>query len=74
MTKKLTMHQAEIKRLRSDARKLETVARHLRDDARRLAREEKLEQARVGFFAKESKIDPSLILEPIPAVFEEDEE
>lgn len=41
MTKTETMHQAEIKRLRADARRLDTTAKHLRADASRLALEQK---------------------------------
>lgn len=59
-----SLHRSEIKQLRSDARKLETVAKHLRQQAKDLAMEEKANKARAGFFAKQSKVDPSVTLEP----------
>jgi hypothetical protein len=72
--KRLTLHQAEIRQLRADARKLETVAKHLRERARDIAREEKLTQAGKNFFSKPSKIDPSLILTAEGLMEQEDEE
>jgi hypothetical protein len=39
-----SMHKTEIKQLRSDARKLETVAKHLRQQAKALSREAKVNE------------------------------
>ncbi len=59
---------AEIKRLRADARRLDTIAKHLRERAKQLAdglkADEKAERARVNFFSKKSSIDPGLVLTP----------
>jgi hypothetical protein len=38
------MHKAEIKQLRGDARRLEAVAKHLRAQAKDLAREDRVNQ------------------------------
>ncbi len=60
------LHKAEIKQLRSDARKLETVAKHLREQARSLAAEQRAEETRASFMSKRSKVDPDLIITPEP--------
>jgi hypothetical protein len=57
-----------IKVLRRDAKKLETVAKHLRLQAKEIAddirSEEKAEKIRANFYTKQSKVDPSLPLVP----------
>jgi hypothetical protein len=75
MARKLSLQQHQIRRLRADARKLEAVARHLREEARMLAREDKAEHARAGFFVKTAKVDNQTVIEPMPIenLFEEEE-
>lgn len=63
----------QIKKLRSDARKLYAIAGHLRQQAKDLAEglkaDERAEQAQANFYSKPAKVDPSIILTPdIPAV------
>jgi hypothetical protein len=67
MTRKLTLADMDIRQLRQDARRLETVAKHLRAKARDLGREQKLTKAAATFFSKRSQIDPSIVLTPEPA-------
>ncbi len=58
----------EIKQLRADARRLDTIAKHLRARANALAdeikRDERVEKAQTNFYSKKSKIDPGLVLTP----------
>lgn len=65
----MNLHDTEIKSLRSDARKLSLVAKHLRQRANELAKEkranDKADNARRGFFAKKANVDNTTILEPI---------
>jgi len=58
------LHKAKIKELRADARKLVVIAKHLREEAKSLAMEERAEKARANFYSKHSKIDPSIVLTP----------
>lgn len=58
------LHKAQIKQLRADARKLVTIAKRLRDEAKSLAIEEKAEKARVNFYSKRAKVDPNIVLTP----------
>lgn len=61
--------QAQIKQLRSDARKLIVIAKHLKAQAQELADEikatERAEQAQANFYSKNANIDSSLPLTPI---------
>lgn len=65
---KAKMHDAVVKQLRTDARRLETVAKHLRQQARDLAVEkktnERAEKLMSNFYSKQSKVDPTLALIP----------
>jgi septal ring factor EnvC (AmiA/AmiB activator) len=60
--------QFRIKALRRDATKLETVAKHLRQEAKEIAeeirREDRAEKARANFYSKRSNVDPGLPLVP----------
>ena len=58
------LHKAQIKQLRADARKLVVIAKHLRDEAKSLAMEERAAKARTNFYSKQSNIDPGVILTP----------
>jgi hypothetical protein len=62
------MVKSQVKQLRKDAIKLETVARHLRQQAKQLAdqqrADERSEKARVNFYSKPANIDPSITLTP----------
>lgn len=64
------IYKSQIRQLRSDARKLSAIAKHLRQQAQDLTNETKFEakaeKARTTFFSKPSKIDPTLIIEPKP--------
>ena len=74
--KKIVMSQ--VKQLRTDARKLEVIAKHLRLEAKSqvnlLKAEERAEQARANFFSKQSKVDPNIILIPKEQIFAEEKE
>lgn len=59
-----SLHKAKIKELRADARKLVVIARHLREEAKSLAMEERAKKAMVNFYSKTAKIDPSIVLTP----------
>lgn len=58
----------DAKQMRSDARKLDVIAKHLRSRAMELLNgikvEEKAAAARANFFSKESKVDPGIPLVP----------
>ena len=62
------MTTAQIKALRRDARKLDTIAKHLRQEAQELAArlkaDERAEAARANFFSKKAKVDNETILTP----------
>ena len=58
------LHKVQIKQLRADARKLVAIAKHLRDEAKSLAMEEKAEKARANFYSKPAKVDPNIVLTP----------
>lgn len=67
-----TAMRNEAKQLRKDARRLDTIAKHLRDRASEILKgikaDERAEAARTNFYSKPAKIDPSLPLTPeIPA-------
>lgn len=61
--------RSRIKQLRSDARKLDNIAKHLRIEANELAEgirvEERAEQARANFYSKKASVDSSTPLVPI---------
>jgi len=63
-----TAVRQQIKRLRSDARKLDAIANHLRQEAKELAAglkaDERAEKARANFYSKPAKVDPGLTLTP----------
>lgn len=59
------LHKAKMKELRADARKLVVIAKHLREEAKSLAMEERAEKARANFYSKSAKIDPPTILTPV---------
>jgi len=63
---KTTLNDLYVKQLRQDARRLETVAKHLRQLARDAAREARLTKSAASFFAKRSNVDPATILTPFP--------
>lgn len=74
-----TAIRSQIKRLRSDARKLDAIANHLRSEAKELAAglkaDEKAEAARTNFFSKPAKVDPGLTLTPdAPALFKDNQD
>jgi len=60
--------RAQIKQLRSDARKLSVIVNHLRAQAQALAdeirAEERAERARTNFYSKPAKIDEGITLTP----------
>lgn len=66
-----TALRQKIKRLRSDARRLDAIANHLRQEAKELAAgiktDERAERARTNFFSKPAAVDPVLTLTPDPA-------
>lgn len=67
----MTLHSAEIKQLRKQARTLTAIARQLRQKANDLAKEqkaiEKAEAARTNFFNKRAHVDQDTVLTPEPA-------
>ena len=70
------IEEAQVKQLRKDAIRLETVAKHLRLQAHAIAarlRSDLLRgRAQANFFAKKSNIDPDLPLIPTVEDFTED--
>jgi len=62
------MQKAQVKQLRRDAIKLETVAKHLRIQAKQIAdnmrADDRAEKMRANFFSKPAKIDPSIPIVP----------
>lgn len=58
------LHKARIRQLRTDARRLETVAKHLRDEAKSLALEDRAEARRHATFhhARSSIVDAGIDL------------
>lgn len=65
MGNKMSLNLREARALRADARRLETVAKHLRLQARELVREDRLRTTKAEFFSKTSHIDPKLTLTPL---------
>ena len=76
----MTLHTAAVKRLRSDALRLEAVARHLRQQAKQLVAEERAneraENARANFYrtwmgllSKPAQVDSTIPL--VPNLFSE---
>ncbi len=63
-----TIYKREIKQLRTDARKLETIAKHMRIRAKEISdsmrADQKGESARVNFYSKQSKVDPDTVITP----------
>lgn len=68
MTSYEKMYKAQIKQLRRDARKLDTIAKHLRQEANELVAsikaEKKAAAARANFYSKQAKVDKDLTLVP----------
>ena len=64
------MTTVQIKALRRDARKLDTIAKHLRQEAtdltRQLKADERAEKARTNFFSKTANVDGATVLTPDP--------
>lgn len=64
-----TLHTVEIKQLLTDARRLTTIAKHLRKQAKALTNENNAEaralRVQTNFFAKPAAIDPNIPLVPI---------
>jgi hypothetical protein len=62
------MQKAQIKQLRLDARRLETIAKHLRERARDIANclraDIRAEQTRANFYSKQAKVDSGVPLIP----------
>ena len=64
----------QVNQLRTDARKLETVSKHLRNQAKEITKDAKVRdlaaQTRASFYSRQSKVDPTVVRTP---VFEEAE-
>lgn len=64
------LHQLKIKQLRTDARKLRVIAKHLSEEAAELAREQKRadkEAIKTNFYSKRAKVDNKTVLTPVTA-------
>lgn len=71
------MLRQQVKMLRADARRIETVAKHLRAQAKEIVKQMKAEsnaeKKSAGFFAKQSSVDKNLTLNPNAPDFIESE-